>query len=249
MIPQLVIFDMDGTLTESKSVADTEMIELVKKLLEKTKVAVISGGGFPRFQEQFLITFMGDVSGFTNMYLATLNGGVLYAYEKNNWTKVYEEILTAEEKAKIFDAFKKVFEETGFRQEEKIYGVLIEDRGGQITFSGLGSEAPLEVKRIWDPNHAKRDVLVEGLKKYLPDFEIGIGGMTSIDVSHKGIDKAYGVEQLSTHLSISISDMIFVGDALFPGGNDYAAIKTGIKTMAVTGPDDAKKIIKDLLTG
>lgn len=248
MLPQLVIFDMDGTLTESKSVADVEMIELVKKLLEKTKVAVISGGGLPRFQEQFLITFGGDVSGFNTMYLATLNGGTLYAYEKNDWTKVYEEILNADEKTKIMDAFKKVFQETGFVQDEKIYGVLIEDRGGQITFSGLGSEAPLAVKRAWDPDRKKRMLLAEHLKKELPDFEIGIGGMTSIDVSRKGIDKAYGVEQLATKLSISISDMLFVGDALFPGGNDYAAIKTGIKTMAVVGPDDTKKIIKELLS-
>lgn len=249
MLPELVIFDMDGTLTESKSTADAEMIELVKKLLEKTKVAVISGGGFSRFHEQFLVSFLIDVSGFDNLYLAALNGGTLYSYQKMNWTKIYEDILSPEEIAKIFDAFKKAFLETGFVQDEKIYGTLIEDRIGQVTFSGLGSEAPLEVKRTWDPDRKKRMALVESLKKYLPDFEIGIGGMTSVDVSRKGIDKAYGVEKLAKHLSIPISEMVFIGDALFPGGNDYVVIKTGIKTMPVTGPDDTKKIIKELLAG
>ena len=97
MLPELVIFDMDGTLTESKSTADAEMIELVKKLLEKTKIAVISGGGFSRFHEQFLVSFLIDVSGFDNLYLAALNGGTLYSYHIADWKKVYEDVLSEEE--------------------------------------------------------------------------------------------------------------------------------------------------------
>ncbi|MEK7089369.1 MAG: HAD-IIB family hydrolase [Patescibacteria group bacterium] len=249
MLPELVIFDMDGTLTESKSTADAEMIELVKKLLEKTKIAVISGGGFSRFHEQFLVSFLIDVSGFDNLYLAALNGGTLYSYHIADWKKVYEDVLSEEEIKKIYDAFKTAFTEIGFVQDEKIYGTLIEDRIGQVTFSGLGSEAPLEVKRTWDPDRKKRLALADALKKHLPDFEIGIGGMTSIDVSRKGIDKAYGVEKLAKFLSIPVSEMVFIGDALFPGGNDQPVVKTGIKTISVTGPDDTKKIIKKLLAG
>ncbi|MEI6479211.1 MAG: HAD-IIB family hydrolase [bacterium] len=247
MIPKLVVFDMDGTLTESKSTADAEMVELVKKLLDKTSVAIISGGGFSRFHEQFLIAFLNDISNFKNLYLAALTGGTLYTYENMDWKKKYEDVLSEYEKAKIFDAFAVVFQETGFAQDEKIYGTLIEDRGGQITFSGLGSEAPLEVKRNWDPDRKKRIILVEALKKHIPDFAIGIGGMTSIDISHKEIDKAYGIEKLSKYLSIPVSDMLFIGDALFAGGNDYAVKKTGIETRAAADPDETKKIIKELL--
>lgn len=247
MLPRLVIFDMDGTLTESKSTADSEMVELLHKLLARTNVGVISGGALPRFESQLLIAFGGDITGFENLYLAALNGGILYAQKGVKWEPVYEERLSDAEKQKVFDAFKKAFEDTGFRPEEKIYGVLIEDRGGQITFSGLGSEAPLEVKKLWDPDHAKRTILQEALRPYLPDFEVNLGGTTSIDVSRKGIDKAYGVEHLSKYLRISIGEMLFVGDALYPGGNDAAAKKTGIETREVTGPDDTKKIIKELL--
>jgi len=249
MLPELVVLDMDGTLTENKSTADAEMIELVKKLLEKTKVAVISGGGFSRFDEQFLVSFLIDVSGFGNLYLAALNGGTLYSYHISDWKKVYEDVLSEEEIKKIYDAFKTAFAETKFVQDEKIYGTLIEDRIGQVTFSGLGSDAPLEAKRTWDPDRKKRLVLVEALKKHLPDFEISIGGMTSIDVSRKGIDKAYGVEKLAKFLSIPASEMVFVGDTLFPGGNDYVVIKTGIKTISVAGPDDTKRVIRELLAG
>lgn len=249
MLPELVVLDLDGTLTESKSTADAEMVELVKKLLGKTKVAVISGGGFSRFHEQFLISFLIDVSGFDNLYLAALNGGTLYSYHISDWKKVYEDVLSEEEIKKIYDAFKVAFQETGFVQDEKIYGALIEDRIGQVTFSGLGSDAPPEMKRAWDPDRKKRLALAEALKKHLPDFEIGIGGMTSVDVSRKGIDKAYGVEKLAKYLSVPVSEMVFIGDALFPGGSDYTVIKTGIKTISVTSPDDTKRVIKELLAG
>jgi len=50
----LIIFDLDGTLAESKQPMDSEMTELLARLLEKKKVAVISGGSFEQFKKQFL---------------------------------------------------------------------------------------------------------------------------------------------------------------------------------------------------
>jgi len=38
----------------------------------------------------------------------------------------------------------------------KICGELIEDRGSQITYSGLGQFAPLAEKVKWDPDFSKR---------------------------------------------------------------------------------------------
>jgi hypothetical protein len=46
-----------------------------------------------------------------------------------------------------------------------------------------------------------------------------------------------------------IKKMLFVGDALFPGGNDYAAKKTGIGCVRVYGPGDTEKLINELIKG
>ena len=48
---KLVIFDLDGTLAESKSPVDAEMAELLRGLLAVAKVAIISGGDWPQFEK------------------------------------------------------------------------------------------------------------------------------------------------------------------------------------------------------
>jgi hypothetical protein len=74
-----------------------------------------------------------------------------------------------------------------------------------------------------------------------------VGGITTIDVTHKGIDKAYGIRQMEKYLKVKIKDMLFVGDAIYPHGNDYAAVKTGIDYIKVEGPSQTKKVIKEIL--
>ena len=56
-----------------------------------------------------------------------------------------------------------------------------------------------------------------------------LGGTTSVDVTKPGIDKAYGIRKLRDILGIAIDEMIFIGDALFPGGNDYPAEQAGCR--------------------
>ncbi len=53
-IKEVVVFDLDGTLTESKSDLDNEMASLLCALLEKRKIAVMGGGNREQFQKQFL---------------------------------------------------------------------------------------------------------------------------------------------------------------------------------------------------
>ena len=51
---KLIVFDLDGTLAESKSSLDAEMSTLLHDLLGVVKVAVISGGDWPQFEKQVL---------------------------------------------------------------------------------------------------------------------------------------------------------------------------------------------------
>ena len=74
-----------------------------------------------------------------------------------------------------------------------------------------------------------------------------LGGTTSIDVTKPGIDKAYGIRKLRDTLDIAIQDMIFVGDALFPGGNDYPAEETGVVSIRVRDPNESKRVIEAIV--
>ena len=91
----------------------------------------------------------------------------------------------------------------------------------------MGQEAPKE-KNKWDLDFAKRKKIKGILDAFIPEFSVRIGGSTSIDVTKPGIDKAYGIGKLLDLLHVSLKEMIYVGDALFPGGNDYAAEQAGV---------------------
>jgi hydroxymethylpyrimidine pyrophosphatase-like HAD family hydrolase len=103
------------------------------------------------------------------------------------------------------------------------------------------------VKAQWDPTEKKRLHIVSFLKPLLPEFSIGIGGMTSIDVTKKGIDKAFGVRKICEYLKIPISNAVYVGDALFEGGNDYAARASGVECVEVANVKETKKLIAEII--
>jgi HAD superfamily hydrolase (TIGR01484 family) len=132
-------------------------------------------------------------------------------------------------------------------REKKTWGEIIEDRGSQITFSALGQQAPLAEKEKWDPDFAKRQKMKKLLDKLLPEYSVHLGGTTSVDVTKPGIDKAYGIRKLRDTLHIDISEMIFVGDAIFPGGNDYPAKQVGCFSIKVRDPDESKRVIEAVI--
>ncbi len=244
---KLVAFDLDGTLAESKSQLTKEMADLLTRLLDKMHVAIVSGAAFQQFEKQFLSTFNPESDHAGRVHILSTNGASLYEYD-NSWNTLHTSTLTSVEKKKIFQAFDEALSETGFVYPETIYGILIEDRDSQITFSAFGSEAPLALKEGWDQDHAKRERIALALRARLPEFSVRIGGSTSIDITAQGVDKASGLERLMNHLDIAPHELLYIGDALFPGGNDASVHRLGSHTLETSGPEETKKIINDILS-
>jgi phosphomannomutase len=241
---KLIVFDLDGTLAESKSSLDAEMATLLSALLNIVKVAVISGGNWPQFEKQLLANlFHGEH--LKNLSLLPTCGTKFYKYE-SDWEKLYSEDFTDEEKEKIISSLKQVIGLSDFKAEET-WGELIEDRGSQITFSALGQQAPIEEKKKWDPDFTKRKKMKALLDTLIPEFSVRLGGTTSVDVTKPGIDKAYGIRKLRDTLGIAIQEMIFIGDALFPGGNDYPAKEAGVVSIQVKDPNETKRVIEAIV--
>jgi len=241
---KLIVFDLDGTLAESKSSLDTEMSALLHDLLGIVKVAVISGGDWPQFEKQLLWNLPNDER-LVNLSILPTCGTKFFQYS-GDWKKIYSEDFTADEKEKIISSLKKALTEAGFKAE-KVWGEVIEDRGSQITYSALGQQAPLEEKSKWDPDFAKRKKIKAILDTFIPEFSVRLGGTTSVDVTKPGIDKAYGIRKLRDTLGIAIQEMIFIGDALFPGGNDYPAKEAGVVSIRVRDPNESKLVIEAIV--
>lgn len=242
----MIVFDIDGTLTRSKLPLDDEMAKLICRLLEKYKVAVISGASYKQFKRQVLDRLKCSSENLKNFFLLPVDGTVFCRYE-NGWHCQYDAPLSGEEKERIKNSFKNIFEESGFEKPDKTYGETVEDRGAQLNFSALGQDAPIELKEKWDPSGERRTRMIEILKRSISDFSLRFGGTTSIEITRPGIDKAYGLNKLMKETGTPKSGILFLGDKLSGGGNDAPVSALGIESRAVLGPEETKAIILELL--
>ncbi len=244
---EVFIFDLDGTLAISKQPLDNETHDLLDAMLEKYKVIIISGGHLKQFDKQVIKHLDLTPERAHNLYIMPGSGSSMYRFSNNKEEKIYADLLSTEDKEKIYSAFYYALERAPFNLPEFPFGERIEDRDVEITFSALGQIAPVKEKEKWDPDHRKREILIKFLLEKIPEFEIHMGGMTSIDVTKKGINKAYGIRRASKELNIPIEKMAFVGDALYDGGNDAPAKETGIDCIAVKDVDETKKLIREIM--
>lgn len=252
---KLIAFDLDGTLAPSKSTLPKRMADLFNQLLESFEVCIISGGKYELFQRQVLTQITDDPRLLKRLHLMPTSGTRYYSYniESNEWRLEYAEDFTADEKKKIIKALEESLEESGHKAE-KTYGDIIEDRGSQITVSVFGQEIVdalgdegIRIKEEWDPDSSKKNKLREIAAPKIPEFQVRVGGLTGVDVTKPGIDKAYGMEKLMKAASLQKEDILYMGDRIVEGGNDYAVYKMGIDCVSVRNWEDTAYAIEGIV--
>lgn len=242
---KLIAFDLDGTLAESKQRIGAPMAALLKDLLAVVRVAVISGGDWPQFETQ-VVDALPSGTRREHLFIMPTTGTKLYRFDQDTWTRVYADVFAPEERDHILEALDTAVRDAG-SADERTWGERVEDRGSQITFSGLGQQAPLDAKKAWDPDFGKRKAMQVTLRKALPDLSVNIGGSTSLDITHKDIDKAYAMRRLAEESGIATEDMLFLGDAIYPGGNDDAVRAAGMDTIAVRDVEDTMTAVRAII--
>ena len=252
VLPRLVAFDLDDTLAPSKSAMPPAMAAALRRLLDVVPVCIISGGQVGQFHDQVLAHLDADADELSRLHLMPTCGTRYYTYDASqagagteSWTLVYANDLTPEQIRTGFEIVEAQARRLGL-WEERTWGEILEDRGSQITFSALGQEAPLEAKRAWDPTGEKKATLRDAVAPLLPELEVRSGGSTSVDITLKGVDKAYGMKRLAEVTGIALEEMLFVGDRLDPEGNDYPVKALGVPCQAVGGWQDTVTYVTSL---
>lgn len=236
---KVLAFDLDDTLAITKTPISDEMVVVLSKILEKYEVCVISGGRFEQFKLQITDRLKVSPKLLTRLHLMPTCGTQYYRFNElaNDWQLQYAEDLTSVQKRKIIDVLETSVKKLGL-WEANAAGTIIEDRGSQITFSALGQQATAEDKYAWDADGAKKIAIRDLAAQSLPELEVRAGGTTSIDVTRKGIDKAYGMQKLIEALGVTKQDILFFGDKLQEGGNDYPVKAMGINSVEVSCSED-----------
>lgn len=245
--PRLVAFDLDDTLAPSKSPLDPRMAGLLLRLLERVDVCIISGGQISQFRSQVIdqLPVTADAP-LSRLHLMPTCGTQYYRHDGAGWDQVYAETLTDDEKSRALAAVETEARRLGLWESET-WGPILEDRDSQITFSALGQSAPVAAKSAWDPTGERKSALREAVAALLPDLEVRSGGSTSVDITRKGIDKAYGMQKLAAQSGIPLDDMLFVGDRLDEAGNDYPVLALGVECRAVEGWEDTADYLDELI--
>lgn len=235
-----VAFDLDNTLARSKQPMSEAMGRSLSGLTALTTVAVITGGRLGLVRHQVL-DVLGPSTNRSAMVLMPTSGTRCYRWDGSSWRCLYSYDLSPEDRAAAAESLERHAREQGIWFED-VWGDRIEDRGSQVTFSALGQLAPSSAKESWDPTNVLKNRLAEAVAADLPHLEVRSGGSTSVDVSLKGIDKAYAVRRLADLLRIDVGSIVFVGDRMDPDGNDYPVIAAGVFAVRVSGPDQTLRV-------
>lgn len=252
---KLIAFDLDGTLAPSKSTLPPRMASLLNDLLKTHQVCVISGGKYELFQRQVLSNITTDPDLLKGLHLMPTSGTRYYTFDPDvtDWKLNYAEDFTDEDKQQIITALAEGLDESGYAVD-KTYGETIEDRNSQITLSILGQEIVAElgeegvrIKEAWDPDGSKKLRIRAIIAPKIPNFEVRAAGATSIDVTKPGVDKAYGMNKLMAATGLSMEDILFMGDKIVEGGNDYPVEQMGIDCISVRSWEDTSYAIEAIV--
>ncbi len=246
---KVIAFDLDDTLAITKSPISDEMGQLLIELLNTYDVCIISGGKFEQFKRQVVDRLEAPSHLLNRLHLMPTCGTRYYRYDelKNDWALQYAEDLSESQKKQIITVLESSAREVGL-WEESPAGDIIEDRGSQVTYSALGQQASPESKYAWAEKNAEaKKVLRQKVADLLPDLEVRLGGSTSIDITRIGIDKAYGMGKLIEAIDVNQEQILFIGDKLQEGGNDYPVKAMGIDTIEVDRWEDTAFVLRGIL--
>lgn len=232
MVYRNIFFDLDNTVTRSRSLLAPPMQEVLVRLLRAGfTLSVVSGARVEQAKKQ--------LSNFPCFYLGQ-NGN--HAHDGNTGRNLWQRTLTLGEKAEIIRHINSIPLVWSVSDKND----LIQDRGCQISYSLIGHNEVLEKKEAFDPDGLTRKSILEKFPLVSGTVEAKLGGTTCFDYNQKGKHKGYNIAEFVKRMNWDKKKCLYIGDALFPGGNDDSVVGV-IETQSVKNPDETLIFLTQLL--
>ena len=249
---KVIIADVDDTICDSCQQISFEMADQIDLMISRGySFAFISGTKSVDLVKMISSRVKGEhhILGTTGTNYTFVKS--LDLKDENNLSndrnkEIYNYNFNTEEKIEIICALERLIKEYNIESLTTKEDQL-QDRESQITLSAIGRNAPLELKASFDPDCNKRFEWMKFLKNFLSEdkYDIRAGGTTSLDVTRKGLDKEWGIRKFAENKDIKLNEVLFFGDKLHQGGNDYPA-KRIVDCIKVKCPEDTLKELKKI---
>ena len=222
-------FDMDQTLTRSKSEIEPAHFELLNELSKRAPVIVVSGAVKNRIEAQI---------GLVSAWSLAQNGNHAITPGRSVF---WEKMLNKQDELEIHEHINKIARTFGY----EVNTDTLQDRGCQVSFSFVGHNADLAIKEQFDPGRTKRKMILDVVPFENERLTVKIGGTTCLDYTLKNGTKGANVKDFIERMGFK--NPIYVGDALFEGGNDSSVVGV-CETLQVDSIDDTYQFINKQIT-
>ena len=246
---QIVLFDIDDTLTKPRNRVKPAMVQALKSLREIIDVGLVGGSDINKIAEQMANDGDNDdhVQNLLRRFDYVFAENGLIAYQHGSLIGNQSIVKHVGE-----DRLQEIINYSlGYMSKLKLpvkRGNFIEFRTGMLNICPVGRSCSQEERdgfANYDKEHKIRDAFAKSLTDEFGDkygIKISIGGQISIDVMPKGWDKTYCLQFLE-----NVYDKIyFFGDKTYEGGNDHE-IYNDSRTVghSVTSPDHTLQLIQE----
>ena len=230
------MFDVDGTLTESRQKINPQFAKKFLKWSMDKKLVLSTGSDYEKMCEQLPKSI---IQLFDMIFCCMGN-----ELRDNTGSVIYKNEIELEDQ--LIKDLKNIIQKSKYKEKT---GNHIEIRTGMVNFSTVGRNASKSERtnyNYWDTKNKERERIVLKLSNRYPEYDFSIGGEISIDIIPKGKDKGQCISHiLKKHNPKRIE---FYGDKIYPGGNDYGIVtaleQSGLESYSwtnVSGPDSLAK--------
>jgi phosphoserine phosphatase len=230
------LFDMDGTLTDSRRYLSLDMECALIKLAKRRAVVIISGATSKQMDKQIPFRTIWKEHN-VNLTKMSQNGNICEARDERLW----ERRLHVFQRMAVFSHIHKLL--STFGGECLDSEDLVEDRGCQVSYSLIGHNAPSEMKSAFDPDGNLRRRILKAFPFDEKSMTVKVGGTTCLDYIEVDGTKADNLKRLLGPAELKRAT--YVGDQLYPGGND-SDVRTieGLDCLAVKNPTETLEFIE-----
>jgi len=263
-VKKVILFDMDGTLTEPRQQMGIEIEQHLRLLQQQGyEIGILTGSDMNYVKQQCSGLFDLSLTDTSKIHFLPCNGTKYILNRKTIYERNMRDYMGETLWRRLMIILTSMQHQIVMANDIPLTGHFFDYRGSMLNWCPIGRNADLEDREKWISKNKNEKIRAPMLKELtetllrainhygdlsIADVEIvaKYGGDTSIDLFPVGWDKTYVID--NSDIFKDYEEIYFVGDRCQPNGNDYE-IYNHPKTIAfeTTSPEVTIQIIEKIL--